>query len=515
MSANLSFVAVDLGASSGRVMDCRWDGARFELQELHRFPNAGVRVGESLHWDALRIWSEIQAGLMKFRALRNEIPAGIGVDAWGVDYALLDDRDRLLGNPYHYRDARTKGMPEKLSSAISGRDLFQATGVQTMEINTAFQLAGMVATQDGQLLSAQTLLMIPDFFAFLLCGAKNVEFTEATTTELYNLRARRWSRETMSALGIPAHIFPEVVMPSTVLGSLRPGLQADLGFAGTLPCIAVASHDTASAVAAIPDLDDSSVFLSSGTWSLIGVAVAEPNLSDEAFKGGFTNEGSADGGALLMKNLTGLWILQECVRMWEAAGEHHEWTELERAAADAAPFGAVIDPAASEFQAPADMRAEIRRYCADTNQPAPKTPGEIARCIFESLSFAYREAIDDLERIAGRKLHTVRLVGGGCLNRFLCQMIADACARTVIAGPAEAAALGNAVVQAVATGHLSSLAEGRAAVKESIEYRHFQPEKNRGWPQAFDHYELIVGLDRAMRKSEKEGTLRVPLKRRV
>jgi rhamnulokinase len=515
MSANLSFLAVDLGASSGRVMDCRWDGARFELQELHRFPNAGVRVGESLHWDALRIWSEIQVGLMKFRALRSEIPTGIGVDAWGVDFALLDERDRLIGNPHHYRDARTKGVPEQVSSAMSGRDLFQATGVQTMEINTAFQLASMVATQDGQLLSAHTLLMIPDFFQFLLCGAKNVEYTEATTTETYNLRARRWSRETMSALGIPSHIFPEVAMPATVLGPLRSGVQSDLGFAGAFPCIAVASHDTASAVAAIPELDDSSLFLSSGTWSLIGVAVGEPNLSEEAFNGGFTNEGSADGGALLMKNLTGLWILQECVRMWEAAGEHYEWTELERAAAGATPFGAVIDPAASEFQSPADMRAEIRRYCANTNQSAPQTPGEIARCIFESLSFAYREAIEQLERITRRKLTTIRLVGGACLNRFLCQMMADACGRTVIAGPAEAAALGNAIVQAVATGHLSSLGEGRAAVKQSIEYRHFKPEKNRGWLQAFDHYKLVVGLDRTIRKSEKEGTLRVPLKRRV
>jgi rhamnulokinase len=515
MSANLSFLAMDLGASSGRVMDCRWDGARFELHELHRFANAGVRMGDSLHWDALRIWSEIQLGLTKYRALRNEIPAGIGVDAWGVDFALLDERDRLIGNPYHYRDARTRGVPEKLSSAIGGRDLFRATGVQTMEINTAFQLAGMAAAQDGQLLGAHTLLMIPDFFQFLLCGAKNVEFTEATTTELYNLRARRWSRETMSALGIPTHIFPEVAMPGTVLGPLRPGVQAELGFADAVPCIAVASHDTSSAVAAIPELDDSSVFLSSGTWSLLGISVGEPNLSDEAFDGGFTNEGAADGGALLMKNLTGLWILQECVRIWEAAGEHYEWAEVERAAANAAPFGSVIDPAASEFQSPADMCAEIRRYCANTDQPAPQTPGEMARCIFESLSFAYRETIDNFERISGRRLTTIRLVGGGCLNRFLCRMIADACGRTVVAGPAEAAALGNAIVQAVATGHLGSLAEGRAAVKESIEYMRFNPEKDRGWLDAFHRYERVVGGERAAKKSEKEGTLRVPLKRRV
>ncbi len=496
MSANASFVAVDLGASSGRVMDCRWNGDRFHLAELHRFPNAGVRVADSLHWDALRLWSEIQTGLMRFRAMSAETPAGIGVDAWGVDFALLDERDRLLGNPYHYRDSRTRGMPEKLRSAKSGRDLFRATGVRTMEINTAFQLAGMAAGQDCQLLSARTLLMIPDFFQFLLCGAKNVEFTEATTTELYNLRARRWSGETMAAFGIPAHIFPEVVMPGTVLGELRSEVQSDLGFAGPFPCIAVASHDTASAVAAIPDLDDASVFLSSGTWSLIGVPLDEPDLTDAAFEGGFTNEGAADGRALLMKNLTGLWILQECVRAWDAAGEHYQWAELERAAAAATPFRSVIDPLAKEFVAPADMCATVRTYCGQTNQPVPQTPGETARCIFESLSFAYRETVEDLERITGRKVKTIRLVGGGCLNCFLCQMIADACARPVIAGPVEAAALGSALVQAVAAGHLSSLAEGRGAMKQSVEYMSYAPCGEPMWTDAFAQYLSIVARGR-------------------
>ncbi len=496
MSANASFVAVDLGASSGRVMDCRWDGAQFHLNELHRFPNAGVRLGDSLFWDALCIWSGIQTGLMKLRAVSGETPAGIGVDAWGVDFALLDERDRLLGNPWHYRDARTRGVPQKLGSAMSSHDLFRATGVQTMEINTAFQLASMAVVQDCQLLGARTLLMIPDFFQFLLCGEKSVEYTEATTTELYNLRARRWSRETMAAFGIPAHIFPEVVMPGTILGDLRPGVQSDLGFARGFPCIAVASHDTASAVAAIPDLDDSSVFLSSGTWSLIGVAVDEPDLSDEAFDGGFTNEGSVNGRALLMKNLTGLWILQECARVWEAAGRHYEWAELERQAADAAPFASFIDPSAKEFLSPADMCAAVRFYSGQTNQGVPQAPGEMARCIFESLSFAYRETIGDLERITGRKLGTIRLVGGGCLNRFLCQMTADACGRPVIAGPAEAAALGNALVQAVATRHLGSVAQGQAAIKESLEYRSFAPSKEPMWNEAFAKYQSIVARGR-------------------
>lgn len=501
MSAQASFLAVDLGASSGRVMHCSWDGARFHIEELDRFASAGVRVGSSLHWDALRIWSEIQSGLLKFRAAHNGVPAGIGVDAWGVDYCLLDERDRLIGNPYHYRDARTKGIPAALSSVLSARDLFQATGNQSSEINTAFQLASMVRDGDGQLLNAHTLLMIPDFFDFLLCGAKNVEYTEATTTELYNVRARRWSKETMSSLGIPSHIFPEVVFPGTVLGELRPSVRADLGFSAPFPSIAVASHDTASAVAAIPDLDDGSVFLSSGTWSLIGIAVAEPNLSVEAFNGGFTNEGAADGTVLLMKNLTGLWILQECVRIWEAAERRYEWAELERAASAAAPFRSFIDPAANVFLSPADMPAAVSGYCAQTGQPVPQSPGQIARCIFESLSFGYREVVEDLERITGRKLTTIRLVGGGCLNRFLCQMTADACGLPVVAGPVEAAALGNAMVQAVATGHLSSLAEGRAAVKNSIECSIFAPAAGSGWNDAFASYKAAVNRARAMERT--------------
>ena len=498
MSESASFIAVDLGASSGRVMDCRWNGSQFELEELHRFANGGVRVGSSLHWDALRIWSEIQTGLLKFRAAHRAAPAGVGVDAWGVDYCLLDERDRLLGNPHHYRDIRAKGLPAALNAVMSACELFQATGNQTSEINTAFQLASMVKDEDRQLLAANTLLMIPDFFQFLLCGAKQVEYTEATTTELYNVRARRWSRETMSAFGLPTHIFPGVAQPGAMLGELRPSVQADLGFNTPFPCVAVASHDTASAVAAIPDLDEASIFLSSGTWSLIGVAVAEPNLSEEAFNGGFTNEGAADSGVLLMKNLTGLWILQECVRVWEAAGKHFEWTELERAAAATVPFRSFIDVAANVFLSPADMPAAVCKYCSQTNQVAPESAGEFARCIFESLSFAYREVVEDLERITGRRLTTIRLVGGGCLNRFLCQMTADACGRPVIAGPVEAAALGNAMVQAVATGHLCSLAEGRAAMKESVQLQVFEPAGGQSWNEAYSNHKTIVGRARKM-----------------
>jgi rhamnulokinase len=498
MSANLSFLAVDLGASSGRVMDCRWDGNTFSLDEVHRFPNGGVRFGSGLHWDVLRIWSEIQSGLTRFNTLSTQAPAGIGIDAWGVDFALLDARDRLIGNPHHYRDARTHGIPAALNKTIGAHDFFRATGVQTMEINTAFQLASMEFASDPRLHHAHTLLMIPDLFQFLLCGKKRAEYTEASTTELFDLRARRWSRETIEKLALPARIFPEVVLPGTTLAPLLPTLQSECGFSSSVPCIAVASHDTSSAVAAIPDLDESSVFLSSGTWSLMGVALDQPNLSDEAFHGGFTNEGAADGSSLLIKNMTGLWIVQECARAWSAAGNPVDWAELEQAATQAPAFRSFIDPADAAFQAPADMCAAIGLYCSQTGQPVPETRGAFARCIFESLSLAYREVIDDLERVTSRTLKVIRVVGGGSLNQFLCQMTADACEREVVAGPVEAAALGNGLVQAVATGHLANLAQGREALRQSVDFRSYAPTQSGAWQQAFSHYKSIVARGRTL-----------------
>ena len=371
MSESVSFLAVDLGASSGRVMDCRWDGQRFSLDELHRFSNGGVRLGSDLYWDVLRIWIEIQNGLRKFSGLHNELPAGIGIDAWGVDYCLLDERGRLLGNPHHYRDARTSGVPEAVSAAMSSLDLFRSTGVQSMEINTVFQLASMSIQNNRHLIHASSLLMIPDFFQFLLCGEKRAEYTEATTTQLFDPRIRGWSLETLRKLELPAHIFQEIVLPGTIIGQLQPSVQSECGLAGGIPCVAVASHDTASAVAAIPGLNESSAFLSSGTWSLMGVSVHEPNLSDAAFSGGFTNEGAADGSILLLKNLTGLWILQECVRGWEASGTRCAWADLEQAASVAPAFRSFIDPSASAFQSPTDMCAAIAQSCAASAQPIP------------------------------------------------------------------------------------------------------------------------------------------------
>jgi rhamnulokinase len=379
-----------------------------------------------------------------------------------------------------------------LQGVLTGRDIFRATGVQTMEINTSFQLASMVRRRDRQLLEAHSLLMIPDLFTFLLSGAKRAEYTDATTTQLFDLRTRRWSQETLAKLELPPRIFQEVVLPGTLLGNLLPSVQTDCGFVHRFPCIAVGSHDTASAVAAIPELGYESVFLSSGTWSLMGVAAEESNLSDEFFYGGFTNEGSVEGGVLLLKNLTGLWIMQECVRMWDADGKHYAWAEVEMAASKATAFRSFIDPSAREFQSPSDMRAAVQLHCARSGQPIPETVGEIGRCVFESMSFSYRELVESMERITGRSLGTIRIVGGGALNHFLCQMTADACEREVIAGPVEAAALGNTMVQAIATGQLKDFAEGREALKRSVPFQSYAPSHDDRWLAAFEQYKRIV-----------------------
>jgi rhamnulokinase len=498
MTAAANFAAVDLGASSGRLMAGQWDGAKFKLQDVHRFPNAGVRIGKSLFWNVLEIWSQIQAGLVRYRNLFPELPSGIGVDAWGVDYALLDRQDELLGNPYHYRDERTQGAVESVARTFSNRDLFALTGVQTMPINTLFQLHAGASKSSYQLAEAKTLLMLPDLFQFFLCGEKRAEYTEATTTQLYSLPRRRWVEQLMLPLGISPEIFPQVTMPGTVLGPVRETVLADCGFQGAFTAIAVGSHDTASAVSAIPQLDNESAFVSSGTWSLMGIVTSEPNVSPEAFHLGFTNEGAADGGVLLLKNLTGLWVLQECQRNWSADGHHYEWDWIEQAASSAAPFRSWIDANAREFQSPCDMPAAIQGYCAETGQPVPQTPGEIARCVFESLSFGYRKVLDELQQLTRRDLRVLRVVGGGARNRFLCQMTADATRRNVVAGPAEATAFGNVMVQAVATGHIKDLAAGRRAMMASVECHSYEPASTGGWEDAYARFRSLLSSGKAV-----------------
>jgi rhamnulokinase len=488
MNHSAHFVAADLGASSGRLMVGTWNGRIFSLDELHRFPNSGVHIGGSLHWDVSGLWSEIQRGLMLYRERFHDPPAAIGVDAWGVDFALLDATGELLGNPYHYRDSRTDGMPELVFQQIDPLQLFQRTGVQTMQINTLFQLYSMVHDTDPRLKAAATLLMIPDLFHYFLCGARVVEHTEATTTQMYS-PTNGWARTVLDTLEIPTRILPEVVLPGTQLGPVNPEVLRDTGFSRSFPVVAVASHDTASAVAAIPGMNQSSAFISSGTWSLMGVELCEPITSDRAYSLGFTNEGGADGSILLIKNLTGLWLLQECQRQWSREGRPYAWSEITAMAATAPSFACVLDVDASDFRAPENMHRAIAGYCRRTMQPNPETIGAVARGCFESLALKYRSVLESLETVTARRLDTIRIVGGGCLNAMLCQMTADACNRTVISGPAEASAFGNVMLQAIATGHLSDIGAGRAAIAASIQRVSYFPQKTDAWDEAYARME--------------------------
>lgn len=489
MKSAAEFIAVDLGASGGRVMAGRYDSRHFLLREVHRFPNAGVAAAGSLYWDVLGLWSQMLTGFAKYHAACHESPAGIGIDAWGVDFALLDSSGKLLGNPLHYRDARTEGLVQKVFARCPESDLFAATGTQAMQINTLFQLYSMVLDRDGQLGCAATLLTIPDLFLYFLSGTRAVEFTEATTTQMYSPSRRDWAGEILEPLGIPLRILPGILKPGTVVGSVRPGILAGCGFESDIPAIAVASHDTASAVAAIPRMDEHSAFISSGTWSLMGVEVDQPNTSELARRLHFTNEGSAAEGFLLLKNITGLWLLQQCLQHWAVEGQAWSWSEVMDAASHAEPLRALCDPDDPRLQVQSDMPGAIRSYCRATHQPAPDSLGQFARFAFESLSLKYRSVRQALELLTGRELRTLRIVGGGSLNGCLCQMIADACGCTVVSGPAEASALGNIIMQAIATGCLSDLQAARAALAESVACTTFDPCPSVAWEEAYARFQ--------------------------
>ncbi len=486
------FLAVDLGASSGRVVAGEWSGRRFALQELHRFANEIVDVRGALFWDILRIWTEIKAALRKHRGICSEPPRSIGVDAWGVDFALLDRGGRLLSNPYSYRDPRTGGMPQRVHEVVPAMELFRETGAYPMAINTLYQLFSMTLGSGPQLEGAETLLMIPDLIRYWLCGDAGVEYTQATTTQMYAVASRGWAFETLARLGIPGRILPSVVETGTVLSAVSRPVAEECGFASSFPVVACAAHDTASAVAAIPEMDRESAFLSSGTWSLMGVELDRPLVSAEAFARGFTNEGAADGGLLLIRNITGLWILEECLREWRNRGLNLGWEEITEQAESAPALRSLIDPDAGVFRGKGDMPRRVRDYCRRTGQPAPETPGEVARCLFESLSLKYRSVFLGLQQATGRTLNSIRIVGGGSRNRLLCQMTADACGRLVVCGPAEASALGSVMQQAVATGHLASLAEGREAIADSYPRLFFHPRAGGAWEAASARFQILA-----------------------
>lgn len=492
MSEPTNFLAVDLGASSGRVMLGGWDGARFALRELHRFANDPVAVQGHLYWDVLRLWQEIQAGMIRYAAEYDTPPAGIGIDTWAIDFGLLDGAGRLLGNPHHYRDRRTAGIADAVDARIPPDQVYGVTGIQRLPFNTLYQLVSMRQQGDVQLDMAQTLLLMPDLFGYWLTGRMVAEYTNATTTQFYDARAGRWAADLLGALDLPAAILPPLVAPGTMLGELLPDVRERTGLPPGVPVIAVGTHDTASAVAAVPGLDERSAYISSGTWSLVGVETRAPILSERARALNFTNEGGVGGTIRLLKNVGGLWLLQECRRRWERAGAPYTWPDLVTLAEQAPPLVSLVDPDAPDFLNPDDMPAALRAYCRRTGQPEPATPGAVVRCCLESLALKYRWVLAALEDLMGHRLDPIRIVGGGSRNGLLCQLTADACGRRVVAGPVEATALGNVLVQAIATGHLADITAGRKAVGASVDLAIFTPRATVDWDTAFARFAALV-----------------------
>ena len=479
MSSGYTYLAIDLGAESGRAISATLQDGKLSLHEAHRFANRPVRLPDGLHWDVLRLWSEIQTGLAAAVKDGQKL-AGIGLDTWGLDFALLDREGALLATPFHYRDLRTDGMLDEAFQRISRQDIFANTGIQFMQINSLYQLLAMVLHVSPLLDVAQTFLTIPDLFNYWLSGQITCEFTNATTTQCYDPLKRDWAWPVLDALGIPRYLFQPVTQPGSLLGPLLPAVAEETG-AGDILVIAPACHDTGSAVVAVPAENKDFAWISSGTWSILGVEVTQPGLSQQALKYNLTNEGGVFGTWRLSKNVTGLWLVQECRRNWARQGEALSYDELTRLAAEARPFLAVIDPDEDAFLHPGDLPARLQDYCRQTSQPVPQTKGEIVRVALESIALKYRWVLERLEELLGRHLEPVHIIGGGTRNRLLNQFTADATGRTVVTGPVEATAVGNVLMQAIALGHLTSLEEGRAVVRNTFAPEVYQPAAQELW----------------------------------
>lgn len=488
MAKGHALVAIDLGAESGRAVLGTLSEGRLHLRELHRFPNRPVRIRGTLYWDALRLYDDILTGIRTALQQSEQPIESVGVDTWGVDFALLDKRGRLLANPVHYRDARTEGMMEQVFQRIPRETVYERTGIQFMPINTLYQLYALVQTADPQLEWAEHLLMMPDLFHYWLSGERVGEFTIATTSQCYDPRQGDWAREILDTLGIPARLFLEVVSPGTVLGTLHAeGIEAHSPIRVVLP----ASHDTGSAVAGTPLSDPHAAYISSGTWSLVGVELPEPRISPESLANNFTNEGGVSHRFRFLRNVMGLWLLQESRRTWAQGGETYAYEQLIALAEQVPPFRSLVDPDDPRFLPPGDMPARIRAYCQETGQPIPETPAEVTRCILESLALKYRWVIERLEAVVGWQVPVIHLVGGGVNNRFLCQATADATARPVIAGPVEATAVGNLLVQAMGQGYLGSLEEVRQVVRQSFPLETYEPRPTDAWDAAYARFETL------------------------
>jgi rhamnulokinase len=494
--AHKAYLAVDMGASSGRHVLGVFDGQQLRLEEVYRFENGPVEVAGHLYWDLLGQWSDVRRGL---RAAANRAPDGIvsvGVDTWGVDFGLLGRNDELLGNPYHYRDSRTNDMMGKAFGIVSREEIFRSSGLQFMQFNTLYQLLAMKLSASPLLDMADTLLMMPDLFHWLMTGVKCNEMTDASTSQFYNPLKGDWAYDLLQRFSLPTGFLSKITQPGTTLGPLRQSVAAECGLPNT-KVVLPGTHDTASAVAAVPAHSRPGArpdwcYISLGTWALMGVESPQPVITDAVLKLNFTNEGGVGGTTRLLKNITGLWLVQECRRVWNLSGESHDWESLNQLSAAAPPLAAFVNPDAQEFLAPGDMPAAIRGFCQRTGQAVPQSKGDVLRCALESIAMKFRHVLGMCEELTGGRLETIHIVGGGTKNRQLCQAAADACGRRVVVGPIEATAIGNLMMQAVAAGDVSSIAEAREVIRRSFPVDEYEPRNTAAWDEAYAKFLKVL-----------------------
>lgn len=482
-------LAFDFGASSGRAIIGCFDGEKITLEEVHRFSNDPVSVGGTVYWDVLRLFYEIKQGIIKARMAGGF--DSIGIDTWGVDFGLIDKEGKLMENPIHYRDARTVGMVDEAFKTMPREKIYGITGIQFMELNTLFQLISLKKNRPWMLERADKMLFMPDLFAYMLTGKMCAEYSIASTSQIIDLQTKSWSKELLDAFGIKEDIFAPLVKPGTVLGTLTPEICEECGVE-PVPVISVCGHDTQSAITSVPCEDGKFAFLSSGTWSLFGTELEKPIVNETSLNINITNEGGFDDTVGFLKNIIGLWLIQESRRQWQRQGEDYSYADLEKLALAAEPFKCFIDPDAPEFVPHGNIPKRVQEFCEKTGQYVPQTVGEIMRCIYESLAMKYKLTFEKLCECTERDYPVIHVIGGGTKDTLLCQLTANSCNRTVKAGPIEATVMGNVAVQLMSDNSVADISEARKIVANSSELKVYEPADVDKWEEAYAYFLKIV-----------------------
>ncbi len=485
MAQSKSYIAVDLGAESGRVMLAALDAEKLSLREIHRFPNGPIQQDGSMRWDFKQLCAAIKTGIGQAARQAGGEVSGIAVDSWGVDFGLIDKSGKLIENPYHYRDSRTDGMLERAYEKLPRQQIYHHTGIQFMQLNTVYQLLAMRLKNDPVLAKTDKLIFMADLVAYYLCGEVFAEYSLASTSQMMDMRTGTWSKAIFDSFDLPMHIMPKIVPPGTIVGRLKPPVAAELG-CSAIPVIAAGSHDTACAVAGVPVAGEKNwAYLSSGTWSLMGTEIPKAVITDKTYEYQFTNEGGVNHTIRMLKNIMGLWLVQECRRHWQKEGAELSYAQLTEMAQRARPFAGFVNPDYQEFFAPGEMPGKINRYLGQMGQKPTEDKGQMIRMILESLAFKYRWVLERLEEVNGHAFEVLHIVGGGIQNELLSQFAANATGKRVVAGPVEATASGNIIIQALATGQIKSIKEGREIIRKSNPLKEYQPADTSLWNEQY------------------------------